>query len=284
METKERQTEVSVRWQTCTIFIVINVATGGFKFSCRLCDHNVKLLAIRLLCIYQVCKHNWCGKFLLNVAVLMREVAKEHSWGLPQLWVSISFQQWFWLTGFRLLLQDTGTVEWFVRLPLIDWLVSKVGKVFPCHGCALQLGLLRDISRPSSQMGFVRVCGPSVCGGLPFTLIDWHGAHTAAGKPLCCRDHLGSLLALSDCHRTLMRSGTSARCNERLSHVMIVGRLCLRKCAQQMWKKPSVTITVCLEILTALTVSCYYPAYFLHPGPLRFSQVTVKSPVEPSAW
>lgn len=192
----------------------------------------------------------------------MREVTKENSWGLQQLWVSVSFQLWFGSPGWgfycrtRRLLHDLSSSLWLIDL----W--AKSGRFFPATDVRSSLGCSGISAGPAARWGLRGFCGPSVCGGLPFPSPDWRGERTAVGKLLCRREHLGSPLVLIDCHPMLMRSRTSARCNGCSLRVTIVGRLCLRNCAQQMWGKKKkkkisdLTIPVCLEILTALTLSC----------------------------
>lgn len=165
----------------------------------------------------------------------MREVTKENSWGLQQLWVSVSFQLWFGSPGWgfycrtRRLLHDLSSSLWLIDL----W--AKSGRFFPAMDVRSSLGCSGISAGPAARWGLRGFCGPSVCGGLPFPSPDWRGERTAVGKLLCRREHLGSPLVLIDCHPTLMRSRTSARCNGCSLRVTIVGRLCLRNCAQQMW-------------------------------------------------
>lgn len=166
----------------------------------------------------------------------MREVTKENSWGLRQLWVSISFQLWFGSPGSgfycrtRRLLHDLSSSLWLTDL----W--AKSGRFFPAVDVRSSLGCSGISAVPAARWGSRGFCSPSACGGLPFSSTDWRGERAAVGKLPCRRERLGSPLAPIDCHPTLTRSRAPARCNGRSLRVTIVGRLCLRNCAQQMWK------------------------------------------------
>lgn len=191
----------------------------------------------------------------------MREVTKENSWGLQQLWVSVSFQLWFGSPGWgfycrtRRLLHDLSSSLWLTCEQ------SREGFSLPwmCAPAWVAQGYQLAQQPDGVCEGFADHLCAVACHSP--RLID---AVSARRWGSCCA--AGSTLA----PRWSWLIATPRWCAAGLLHAVTGVRYVWRSLADCAWgivlsrcggkkkkiKISDLTIPVCLEILTALTLSC----------------------------
>lgn len=252
----------------------MEVTTSEFKFSYQLCDVTVKLLAICLFCIYWVCEQSWwesCCWALVGCSVWerwVRRVAKNTAAVGFHLVLAV-----IWLIGFRLLSHD-AELHYLSGSRWLTGLRVKLGMSFLAVDAYSSLGSSGTWAVPAGRWS-LRGFGDHLYGAANPLVMD----RVVGGCVLQAAPWLPT-----DCHGVVLHGRMSARCRS-VCHIWWLLAGCeWGRGAQQMWNKTNVAITVSLEILHALTVSCYYPKCCLLPGHWGFHRWQSSHLFKPFAW